>query len=128
MAAGTSIAVIAATSASVAAKQVAEAKTIACQGMVRGYEHERATLAEQRQYAECISLNAPSPPMSPAELLTIKAVIVLLFIGIAVGAWRGLGNDYDGPFFGAFKGFLAAVSGMLAAAFIAGGIYILVKT
>lgn len=105
-----SVAIAASANANAAAANAAaaRAKRIACMKYVPGYQHDRATVAEMRQYAECVEILHPEP-LTGAEALWIKAAILACFIGIGVGSrigWKdgGLG---DAVFFG-FVGAIVA--------------------
>jgi hypothetical protein len=86
-----SIASAANVSAAAANAAAEESARKACMAVVRGYEHDRASVAEMREYAGCIDRLYPTP-MVPGDLMVWKVVVAVLLIGMAIGMvreWRG---------------------------------------
>ena len=75
----------------------AQAARKACTAYVRGYEHDRATLTEMREYAGCIDRLHPKP-IENGDLMAWKVVIAVLLVGMAVGVVREWRNRFSsGP-------------------------------
>jgi hypothetical protein len=113
---------IAATSASTAAAAAAnaaaqEAARKACMAYVQGYEHERATVTQMREYAGCISRLHPTP-LEPGELMAWKIVVAVLLVGMVVGvvrAWREpfVSGPIEAVFLGSLLGLCVSAGGMM---------------
>jgi hypothetical protein len=118
---------IASTAAAVAAANSAQAAAAArraeCAVTVKGYQHDKATVAEMRQYADCIDALHPDPIQLGIGTLVVCSV---LLAGIVVGAVHeflcGFGSDsvFARLGFGAFKGFVGG-----GALLIVGGLALL---
>ena len=75
----------------------AQAARKACMAYVRGYEHDRATLTEMREYAGCIGRLHPKP-IETGDLMAWKVVVAVLLVGLAVGVVREWRNRFsNGP-------------------------------
>ena len=85
----TTIAITSAANAQAAAANAAaqEAARKACMAYVRGYEHDRATVSEMREYAGCIERLHPAP-LEPGDLMVWKVVVAVLLVGMVVGIVR----------------------------------------
>ena len=124
------VAVIAATTAQTAAANAAaqEAARTACMTYVRGYQSDRATVAEMREYANCVDLLHPEP-MAVGDLLVWKAIVVVLLAGMVAGAVNELRRPAFGPIesalMGGFMGLCASVGGLLAIAGVWFGVKLL---
>lgn len=125
MGVSTGIATAAAVQSSIAAQQAHEAQVIACQKHVKGFNHDESSSTERLQYAECVRLLEPRPPMSSGETLLVKAVIVLLLLGMVVGGWRERDTS-DGPWWGAMFGLMFAFFWLFGIAMVSGALYFLV--
>lgn len=104
----TTVAVTSAVNAQAAAANVAaqEAARKACMAYVRGYEHERATVTEMREYAGCIERLHPVP-LEPGDMLTMKIAVAVFLVGMAVGVvceWRH--SYYIDPMYATLMGAL----------------------
>ena len=105
-----SVAIAASANANAAAANAAaaRAKKIACMKYVPGYKHDTATVAEMRQYSECISALHPTP-MTGGEVIWVKAAIIAGLIGAVLGAYKGAKDDGAGlAILGLFLGGLLA--------------------
>jgi hypothetical protein len=93
----TTVAISAAANAQAAAANAAakEAARKACMAYVSGYEHDRATVTEMREYAGCIDRLHPAP-LEPGDLMAWKIVVAVLLVGMAVGVVREWRNSYNG--------------------------------
>ena len=116
------IAISSAANAQAAAANAAaqEAARKACMAYVRGYEHDRATVAEMREYAGCIGRLYPAP-LEPGDLMAWKIVVAVLLIGMAVGVVREWRNSYSsGPIeavlLGSLMGLMVSGGGVLLVA------------
>jgi hypothetical protein len=106
----TSIAIMASTQSSIAsanaARAEAEAHTARCIADVGSYNQATADVARSQSYAECVLYLHPSTTRS--EILGIKigiaVLLVMLVIGIAIGAIKGRRDYITGPWIGAFFG------------------------
>ena len=65
--------------------QARKAEIKACFALTRGYEHDRATLREMREYASCIDKLHPEPLIG-AELYAVKFAVLVIFIACIAGA------------------------------------------
>lgn len=92
----TSIAIssAAATQAAIAGSQAREAKVIACKGFVTGYEHNVATVADSRQYAECVGLLHPEP-LSDGTVWILKAAVLIILAGAVFGFVKGQAEHWS---------------------------------
>lgn len=114
----------AAVAAAAAARRRAE-----CKVFVRGYEHDRATVSEMREYAECIDCLYPAP-MSSGELYAAKFAILVLFAAVVIGAFLARhGDGVFGPIesmmIGGIGGFLFGFVVLLAMAGVWFGVKLL---
>ena len=113
----TTAATIAINSAANAAAQEAARK--ACMAYVRGYEHDRATVAEMREYADCIDRLHPAP-LEPGGLMAWKIVVAVLLIGMVAGIVREWRDSFSGPIeatlMGAIMGLCVSGAGVLMVA------------
>ncbi len=93
----TAIAISAGASGQAAAASAAahRARVTACQGYVRGYAHESATVSEMQEYADCVELLNPTP-MSANAITAAKVALVVILVCAAVGAWREARDDSSG--------------------------------
>mgnify|MGYP003434270500 CR=1 FL=1 len=111
---GTTATTIAITSAANAAAQEAARK--ACMAYVRGYEHDRATVSEMREYAGCIERLHPAP-LEPGDLMVWKVVVAVLLVGMVV-EWRDSfrGGPIEATLMGAMIGLCVSGGGVLLVA------------
>ena len=118
----TTIAITSAANAQAAAANAAaqEAARKACMAYVRGYEHDRATVSEMREYAGCIDRLHPAL-LEPGDPMVWKIVLAVLLIGMVAGIvreWRD--SISDGPIeatlMGAIMGLCVSGSGVLLVA------------
>ena len=118
----TTTAITSAANAQAAAANAAaqEAARKACVAYVRGYEHDRATVAEMREYAGCIDRLHPAP-LEPGDMMAWKIVVAVLLIGMVAGIvreWRyvsGLG-PIEATLGGAIIGLCVSGCGVLLVA------------
>lgn len=106
-----------ATAANIAAQEAARK---ACAALVRGYEHDRATVEEMREYAGCINRLHPTP-MQPGDLMIWKVVVLVLLFGTLAGiVWQWRNEFSSGPIeavlMGGLIGFVASGGGVILAA------------
>jgi len=92
MSAAPALAISASVHAAAANQQSHEAKVVACKAYLPTFNAQTATIAEARQYADCVSLVYPHQASGETVLLG-KALIVCLLVGAAVGAVRGYKED-----------------------------------
>lgn len=122
---------VASTAAAVAAANSAQAAAAArraeCAVKVQGYQHDKATVAEMRQYADCIESLHPDPVViSPGFVLAVTAtLLVAIVIGIVhefMDGYSGvLGSLLAGTIKGVFGGVVVlVVAGVVVLAVIAG--------
>ena len=118
----TTVAISAAANAQAVAANAAAQEAIrkACMAYVRGYEHDRATVSEMREYAGCIDRLHPAS-IEPYDLMVWKVVVAVLLVGIVVGIVRELRDPYSGgpieaALFGSLMGMLVSGCGMLLVA------------
>lgn len=79
-------------STTIIAVQSGEARRATCIGLVRGFEHDTATVAERQEYAACVERLYPSE-LSPGAVIALKVVIVCALLGTCFGAWKGWKDD-----------------------------------
>ena len=118
----TTIAITSAANAQAAAANAAaqEAARKACMAYVRGYEHDRATVSEMREYAGCIERLHPAP-LEPGDLMVWKVVVAVLLVGMVVGIvreWRDSfrGGPIEAALMGAMIGLCVSGGGVLLVA------------
>ena len=70
----------AAANANAANIRAREAEEASCKMMVKGYEHNTATIAEQKEYAHCINLLHPKA-LDPSTILILKIFFIIGLIG-----------------------------------------------
>ncbi len=127
----TNIAITSAANAQAAAANVAaqEAKRKACMAYVRGYEHDRATVEEMREYAGCIDRLHPESMLTEGQLVAAKCAVLFVFAWIVVGViWERRNKSLSEGWFGAVVG--GSVIGMcfaVAALLFLAGVYFGVK-
>lgn len=117
----TAIAISTAANAQAAAANAAaqEAARTACMTYVRGYQHDRATVAEMQGYAECIGRLYPQE-LSADGLVAVKVVIAILLAGVVIGIVHQYRDSYsEGPietvFMGSILGLVVSGGGLLLA-------------
>ena len=108
-----------------------DARKNACAAYVRGYENDRATASETRQYASCIRYLYQTP-VDPDELIVIKVIVVVLFFGTVAGLINNVRNRYlegifSAAFVGAGVGFCVTVGVLLAMAGLWFGVQLLMS-
>lgn len=118
----TTIAITSAANANAAAANAAaqEAARKACMAYVRGYEHDRATVTEMREYAGCID-RLHRAPLEPGDLMAWKIVVAVLLVGMVVGVMREWRNEFSsGPIeavlMGGIMGLMVSGGGVLLVA------------
>ncbi|WP_157126736.1 hypothetical protein [Burkholderia metallica] len=105
-----SIALMASTQSSIAAANAAraeaEAHTARCIADITSYNQTTADVARSQSYAECVLYLHPN--VTPSEVLAMKigilTLLVVLVVGIAIGAHKGRQDYCTGPWIGAFFG------------------------
>ena len=115
----TTIAITSAANAQAAAANAAaqDAARKACMAYVRGYEHDRATVTEMREYAGCIDRLHPAP-MTEDALGVAKFAVVLMFAAVVAGViWERREHSISDSWFGAIFG-----GGLIGLCFGAGGL------
>jgi hypothetical protein len=122
------IAAGAAAQSAAAAVAARAAKVTACTQFVQGYQHDRATVAEMREYAGCVE--APHPtPVSDSTALGIKAAIVIVLVCMVIGAIRG--DTFDSGIgdraFAAFFWAAGAAGTLLAGLLIFAGVAYVIR-
>ena len=131
MSTATSIAISSAANAQAAAANAAaqEAARTACMTYVKGYQHDRATVAEMQGYAECIDRLHPQE-LSADGLSAAKLVVGVLLAGVVAGIVHAYRDSYsEGPmeivFLGSIMGLFVSAGGMLLLAGIWFGVRLL---
>ena len=128
----TTIAITSAANAQAAAANAAaqEAARKACMALVRGYEHDRATVTEMREYAGCIGRLHPAP-MTEDALGVAKFAVLVIFAAMVAGVvWerreRMLSSGWLGAVFGgSLVGGLFGAVGLLVVAGVWFGVRLL---
>ena len=110
-----------------AAAQAAAKK--ACMAYVRGYEHDRATVAEMREYAGCIDRLHPQE-LSADAMTALKVVVVVLLAGMVIGVVREWRDPFRGGpigtvMMGSVLGLAVSGGGLLLLAGVAFGVKLL---
>lgn len=100
-----SIAFYANTQANTAMVQATEAKKVACESFEQTFEPKTATVQMKREYSECIDLLYPQE-LNAADILTLKVVLLIAFVGMIVGAFTGAKEDVPTSLFLGFTGFV----------------------
>lgn len=101
-----SVVAIGASSASIAIS--AEAKRKACEGVLNSFDAKGANVEAMRVYSDCVQLIHPED-LSDGNIIAIKVVLVLCFIGGAVGGFLSesyLGGEIVDRIMGFLSGFL----------------------
>ena len=118
----TTIAITSAANAQAAAANAAAqgAARKACMAYVRGYEHDRATVSEMREYAGCINRLHPAP-LEPGDLMVWKVVVGVLLLGMVAGIvreWRDAfsAGPIEATLMGAIMGLCVSGASMLLVA------------
>jgi hypothetical protein len=86
----------AAATAAIASSNAAQiaARRAECRAMMPGFQHDGATVVEQRQYAGCVyRLHGSGEPFSPGVEMALKAVFLLALVAGGFGAWVGWRDD-----------------------------------
>ena len=102
----------------------------ACLALMPGYQHDKATVAEMREYAGCIERLHPLPTPG-SDLSMAKAAVVIMFAAIALGiAWErkhhALSDSWPGAIIGgSLIGLFFGIVGLLAIGGLWVGIHIL---
>ena len=123
----TTVAISAAANAQAAAQEAARK---ACMAYVRGYEHDRATVTEMREYAGCIDRLHPAS-MTDEALGVAKFAVLVIFAAMVAGVvWgrreRMLGDGwFVAVFFGSLVGGLCGAAGLLVVAGVWFGVRLL---
>ena len=102
----TTIAITSAANAQAAAANAAaqEAARKACMAYVRGFEHDRATVDEMREYAGCIDRIHPAP-MTEEALGVAKVAVLVIFAAMVAGVvWERRERTISNGWFGAVLG------------------------
>ena len=85
---------VAVAQSSIAIAEAEHAQIVACQGFVRGFENDKATTAQMRQYASCVQRLYPEA-ISPDGMVAIKVLIALLLLSIPIGGYLSWKRDED---------------------------------
>lgn len=91
MSTSTAIAISSAQS-SAALAAAAQAKRIACEGIILNFDAKGATVEAMRVYADCVNRLHPED-LTPDQAGALKIVLALCFIGAAFGAYKGYEED-----------------------------------
>lgn len=104
---------IAATSAALASMAAARAKRERCLTIMHGFTDAAATVEQKQEYADAVQYVHP-PEAESGERLFYKVMILTVFIGTPLGAWKlpqylggGYSIDWAERVFGGIIGFLA---------------------
>ena len=89
---------------------VAIAKETACKIQVSTYNAAEATVHQMKEYSSCVHLLHPEDMSSPERLVT-KLLIIIVFLGMGVGAY--LNRRSDGAVVGAVFGFCLTGVGLI---------------
>lgn len=97
------------TTALIAAAQAREAKIIACKTNIDSFDSKTATVAQMKQYADCIDTVYPSD-VSPSGVIAFKVIFVIALIGMFIGFYKAhkdtYGSDWTDYAMYGFMGFL----------------------
>jgi hypothetical protein len=72
----------------IATQQAHDASVMACQSFMPAFNGRAATVNDALSYAECVHLVYPMP-LDGTEVLVIKALIVLVLVGLGIGFYKG---------------------------------------
>ena len=92
MSATTALSINASIQAATANQQAHEAKVVACKAYLPTFNAQTATIAEARQYADCVSLVYPHQ-IASGDVFLFKLWIVCMFVATACGAVKGYKED-----------------------------------
>jgi hypothetical protein len=92
MIATTALSINASIQANAANQRAHEAKVVACKTYLPTFNAQTATIAEARQYADCVSLVYPNQA-SGESIFLVKAIIVCMLVCASIGAVRGYKED-----------------------------------
>lgn len=125
------VAISAAANANSAAANAAAqaAAKMACMAYVRGYEHDRATVEEMREYSGCIDRLHPQE-LSADVMTGLKVVVVVLLAGMVIGVVREWRDSFRGGLIetvmiGSIIGLFVSGGGLLLLAGVAFGVKLL---
>lgn len=112
----------AAASANAANIRARHAEEASCKILVKGYEHNTATIAEQKDYAHCINLLHPSE-LDPSAILILKILFIIGLIGAASTWVKESYQDFLDRVFISLLGFIVVPAAVSCLGGIAYGIY-----
>ena len=107
--------------ASAAALSASRARDELCKVTIQTYQPNGASIAEMKQYAECVQRIYPDA-MTDQSIIYAKGAIVLMFAAMVIGAWRMREDGWiNGVALGALVGLGSALfcEILLVAAFFA---------
>ena len=102
----TAMSAAALSNSAIALQQAHEAEVRSCKAYIGSFHAETAAPEQAREYARCVGMVYPSP-MTGAELGLVKAALIVAFIGMAIGGWKGW--DEDGPVCAAMMGLMGFI-------------------
>jgi len=112
----------AAASANAANMRARKAEEASCKMMVKGYEHNTATIAEQKDYAHCINLLHPKA-LDPSAILILKILFIIGLIGAVVTYMKEEYSDFIERVFISLLGFIVAPLAVACIGVLFYGIY-----
>jgi hypothetical protein len=108
------------TTALIAAAQAREAKIIACKTNIDSFDSKTATMAQMKQYADCVDTVYPSD-VSPSGVIAFKVIFVIAIIGMLVGFYKAHKSSYHNDFVDyAMFGFMGFIFLPVASLFVGG--------
>lgn len=87
------------TTALIAAAQAREAKIIACKTNIENYDSKTATVAQMKQYSDCVDTVYPSD-VYPSSVIIFKVIFVIALIGMFGGFYEAHKAKYRADWMG----------------------------
>lgn len=109
----------------VANVEAQESARKACMAYARGYENDRATVTEMREYAACIDKLYPEP-LEQGDVMAWKIIVALLIASMVIGvvhAFRDRNNYYQGLIESTFMGAIIGLCHGLIVLLLLAGLY-----
>lgn len=89
MSTATTIAMASSVQSSIVINMAIQAEKKACGEAIKKYDAKTANVVEMKKYASCVEMLYPSE-MRGQDILMFKVILVVAFIGMIVGACKGL--------------------------------------
>jgi hypothetical protein len=109
----TPINTIAITQSTIAMQQAHAANMRSCEAYIKTFRSENASITEMQSYAECVRMVYPNVEITASEIMFLKVILVIAFLGLFVGAWKGYKED------GLESALLLGIVGFLTSSMIA---------